>query len=357
MTNYLLAGGGTAGHVNPLLALADEIKRVDQSSQVFALGTEEGLEAKLVPNRGYPLLIVPKLPMPRKINSYLFSFPKLFRLSVEKVKGYIRENEIDVVVGFGGYASAPAYRAAKELGIPLVIHEANAKPGYANKVGAKWAKAVAVTFSNTNLPDATLTGMPMLPEMVQAAKTDNRAIALKHFGLSPNLTTLLVTGGSLGAKRINDTIAAVRELLRQNEIQVIHIVGERAELSELHEDGYIRLPYCDRMDLAMAAADFAVSRAGASTVSELAVIGLPSVLIPYAVGNGEQESNARDLVQSGGAILVLDKDFDSDFVQNELLPILKDKNRVTSMSAAAKKLGITDGSARLLQLINATLKS
>ncbi len=357
MTNYLLAGGGTAGHVNPLLAVADEIRRTDSASKVFALGTKEGLEADLVPARGYPLLIVPKLPMPRKLNGYLFKFPKLFRASVDQVKRYLAEHHIDVVVGFGGYASAPAYRAAKELGVPVVIHEANAKPGYANRVGAKWAKAVAITFSNTDLPHATLTGMPMLAEMVSAAKSDKRTEALKHFGLEEGKTTLLVTGGSLGAKRINDCIASAQSLFQQNGIQVLHILGQRSDMNATRDGGYVRLTYCDRMDLAMAVADFAVSRAGAATVSELAAMGLPAVLVPYAVGNGEQRLNAESLVAAGGAILVLDKDFDLSFIKKVLVPILKDQSRISSMRVAAKQLGITDGASRVVQLINASLKS
>ncbi len=197
MTRYLLAGGGTAGHVNPLLALADAIKDQAGEQQVWALGTIEGLESRLVPERGIKLLTVDRLPMPRKLNAYAFSFPFRFAKAIRVVKQYIVDYKIDVVVGFGGYASAPAYRAAKALRIPYVVHEANALPGYANKVGARNASAVAITFSNTKLPNAKLTGLPLREEIVELTKTDHRFEANQFFGLDPKLTTLLVTGGRL----------------------------------------------------------------------------------------------------------------------------------------------------------------
>ncbi|MEY4418656.1 MAG: hypothetical protein RIQ88_1094, partial [Actinomycetota bacterium] len=220
MTNYLLAGGGTAGHVNPLLALADEIKSSAKDNNVYALGTVEGLESKLVAERGYQLLTVARLPMPRKLNLYAIKFPFLFRKSVQKVKQYLKEFDIDIVVGFGGYASAPAYRAAKALKIPYVIHEANALAGYANRVGAKSASAVAITFSNTKLPNAILTGMPIRKELLSAKTL--RTQAATFFDLDENRTTVLVTGGSLGARTINLAIEQSRADLAAAGLQVIH---------------------------------------------------------------------------------------------------------------------------------------
>jgi len=166
MTRYLLAGGGTAGHVNPLLALAEAIKAQPGVNEVWALGTREGLESRLVPERGFPLLTIDRLPMPRRLDSYAIGFPFKFLKAVDKVKQYIEKHQIDVVVGFGGYASAPAYRAAKSLNIPYVVHEANALAGYANRVGARNATAVAITFPSTKLPQATLTGLPLRKEIV-----------------------------------------------------------------------------------------------------------------------------------------------------------------------------------------------
>ena len=356
MTNFLLAGGGTAGHVNPLLALADEIREQSKTNHVWALGTSEGLEARLVPARGYELLVVPRLPMPRKPNLYALTFPMKFQKSVELVKSYIKEHKIDVVVGFGGYASAPAYRAAKALNIPYVIHEANAMPGYANRVGAKSASAVGITFKNTKLPNSTFVGMPLRKEIIEVSNSDFRFEGAKYFDLNPKLTTLVVTGGSLGAKRINETIEASRKVLDAAGIQVLHIVGDRAGLEPLSVGSYHRIAYCDRMDLALAAADFVVARAGAATVCELAAIGLPSVLVPYPVGNGEQKFNAADLVIAGGAVLVEDAKFTPEYVSQVLVPMLSDTKRVAAMAEKAKTQGVIDGSKRLLKLISGVLK-
>lgn len=356
MTNYLLAGGGTAGHVNPLLALADEITAESKSNKVWALGTSEGLESRLVPARGYELLIVPRLPMPRRPNLYALSFPAKFQRSVQQVKTYIKEHKIDVVVGFGGYASAPAYRAAKALNVPYIIHEANAMPGYANRVGANSASAVGVTFKNTKLPKSSFVGMPLRKEIVEVSKSDFRFEGAKYFGLNPNSSTLVVTGGSLGAKRINETIEAGRKVLDAAGIQVLHIVGDRAGLEAIDSGTYHRIAYCDRMDLALACADFVVARAGAATVCELAAIGIPSVLVPYPVGNGEQKFNAVDLVDAGGALLVEDAKFTSDYVSQILIPLLSDSKRVSEMAAKAKTQGVTDGAKRLMNLISGVLK-
>ena len=355
MTNYLLAGGGTAGHVNPLLALADEIMLQPGKHKVFALGTAEGLESRLVPERGYQLLTVARLPMPRKLNGYALKFPAAFRKAVDDVKKYIAEHKIDVVVGFGGYASAPAYRAALAMGIPYVIHEANALPGYANRVGAKRASAIGITFPNTKLANGVLTGMPLRKEIVELIASDNKKMATKFFNLDTKLTTLLVTGGSLGAKRINETIEASRGVLDAAGIQLIHIVGDKAGLEPIHTGSYVRLSYCDRMDLAIASADFAVARAGAATVSEFTAVGLPTVFVPYPVGNGEQRLNAQQVVAAGGAVLVDDASFTPEYVRSELIPMVSNSKLRQEMKAKALSSGFGDGAKRLLKLVNGVL--
>ncbi len=354
MTRFLLAGGGTAGHVNPLLALADEIM-LDESNFVLALGTKEGLESKLVPERGYQLLTVPRLPMPRRLNRYALKFPFAFRSSVKLVKEYLLQQKIDVVVGFGGYASAPAYRAAQEMNIPYVVHEANAMPGYANRIGAKKAAAVAVTFSNTRLSNAVLTGMPLRSEIVALTKTSKRVEAAKYFGIDLDLPTILVTGGSLGAKRINEVIEDSRAVLAAAGIQVIHIVGSRASLPDLSEGGYRRLEYLDRMDLALAIADFAISRSGAATVSEFAAVGIPALFVPYPVGNGEQKFNAMDMVNSGAALLVEDQEFSTEYLREKIIPLVVQPKKLAEMKQKALKLGMATGASNLLKLVNTVL--
>ena len=355
MTNFLLAGGGTAGHVNPLLALADAITEDDSSHRVWALGTREGLESTLVPSRGYNLLTIERLPFPRKPSAYALTFPFRFRRAIRQVKRYLVENRIDVVVGFGGYASAPAYLAAKRLGVPVVVHEANALPGWANKLGAKSAKAIGVAFASTPIAGATFVGMPLRREIELLADQVDRETARIHFGLDPDTVTLLVTGGSLGAKRINETIDSSRKVLSAAGIQVLHIMGGRSELPEVHDKDYVRIAYCDRMDLAIAASNFAVSRAGSSTVSEFAAVGLPAAYVPYPVGNGEQKLNVRDLVDAGGGVLVLDAEFSADYVSNQLVPLVSNSRAIAEMSAKARKSGVADGCTRLLNLVKGVL--
>ena len=358
MTRFLLAGGGTAGHVNPLLALADAIKAENPQDMVWALGTAEGLESRLVPERGFELLVIPRLPFPRKLNRAALSFPARYRAAVNRVVGYLKQHQIDVVVGFGGYASAPAYTAAKKLGIPYVIHEANALPGMANRMAARGAAEVAVAFSNTKLPKAVFVGMPLRREievLAQGVSTADKVAARAHFGLDESTTTLLVTGGSLGAKRINETIEASRAALNAAGIQVLHIVGERSELEPVATHDYVRIRYCDRMDLAISAADFAVCRAGSATVSEFTALGLPAVYVPYPVGNGEQKHNVENVVHMGGGLLCLDADFTPQYVQSTLIPTVSDSRTRNQMAQNAKISGVSDGSARLLGLVRSVL--
>jgi UDP-N-acetylglucosamine--N-acetylmuramyl-(pentapeptide) pyrophosphoryl-undecaprenol N-acetylglucosamine transferase len=197
--------------------------------------------------------------------------------------------------------------------------------------------------------------MPLRREIVELTKTDYRFEALQYFGLDSNLTTLLVTGGSLGARTINETIESSRTLLEAAGIQVLHIVGDRAGLEEISVGGYRRITYCSRMELAIAASDFAVARSGAATVSEFCAVGLPAVFVPYPVGNGEQKLNAQQVVSVGGAELVLDKDFTPEYVARTLIPLLSNKKALQAMSVKAASIGTTTGSENLLRLVNGVL--
>ncbi|MEY3614763.1 MAG: undecaprenyldiphospho-muramoylpentapeptide beta-N-acetylglucosaminyltransferase [Actinomycetota bacterium] len=355
MTKFLLAGGGTAGHVNPMLALAQSLRSLDH--QVITLGTKEGLEARLVPQRGFELLTIARLPFPRKPSGYALFFPLRFAKAVAEVMGMLRKHEIDAVVGFGGYASAPAYVAAFLSRKPLVIHEANALAGIANRIGAKLTKQIAVAFNNSDLSPAAITGMPLRPEIVQSVLGYDKEQARLELGLNPFMTTLLVTGGSLGAKSINDAVIESRAVLNAAGIQILHIVGDRANLPEVSESGYHRIAYCDRMDAAIAAADMAVSRAGSSTVSEFSACGLPAIYVPYPVGNGEQKFNAETVVQAGGGKLVVDSDFTPDYISGELIPIMSHSSSLRRMAEAAKSVGIPDATERLRDLVLAAVNT
>lgn len=351
MTTALLAGGGTAGHVNPLLALADHWRTTDPTAELLVLGTAEGLEARLVPARGFELLTIPRVPFPRRPNRAALRFPTRFRDAVRRTRAIIRDRDVDVVVGFGGYAAAPAYVAARLERIPIVAHEANARPGIANRLAVWLGGRAGVTFAGTRLRGARVVGMPLRPEITRLDRAAARPEALAFFGIDPARPVLLITGGSTGAKRINETMTASAARILGAGWQVVHLTGTGRGGDDPGLEGYRTMPYCDRMDLAFAAADLVLCRSGSATVSELAAIGLPAVFVPYAVGNGEQRLNARELVDAGAAIIVADAELTPEWVARELVPLLGRRADIARMAAAAQQVGRPDGAGDLLALV------
>jgi len=357
----LLAGGGSAGHVSPLLALADCLRRRDPATTITALGTTEGLEARLVPERGYPFLTVPKVPMPRRPGADLVRLGRRLIAAVSAAGAAIESTGADVVVGFGGYVSAPLYLAARRLGVPIVIHEQNPLPGLANKLGARFTPYVAVTFPGTPLPHAVHTGMPLRPEISRLRREEVRESAFASLGLDPARTTLLVTGGSLGAQRLNQTFgAAARDLLAAG-VQVLHASGLGKDVpldlgaAPAGGPAYVVVPYLDRIELAYAAADLVACRAGANTVCELTAVGLPGAYVPLPVGNGEQRLNAEPVVAAGGGLLVADADCTPDWVRTTLVPLLGDPAALQSMAGSAAALGVPNADERLADLVLAAV--
>lgn len=357
MTTYLLAGGGTAGHVNPLLAVADALREREPAASVLVLGTAEGLESRLVPARGYELLIVAKVPFPRRPDRAAASFPWRFRRAVAQVRAHIRRNHVDVIVGFGGYASAPAYVAARRERIPFVVHEANARPGLANVLGARSAAAVGVAFDGTPLRRGEVVGMPLRREIVSLDRSGMRAEAAAHFGLDAARPVLLVFGGSLGAQRLNDAMADAWGDILAAGWQLLHVTGERSDLADPGAPGYALLRYVDRMDLAFALADLIVSRSGASTVSEVSALGIPALYVPYSVGNGEQRLNAASAVDAGAAVLLDDATFDGDAVRRLIVPLLNDPGRLAEMAATAERVGTRNGTENVVALVDRALRA
>lgn len=356
MTTYLLAGGGTAGHVNPLLAVADALRSREPDSDVLVLGTREGLEARLVPERGYELLIVDKVPFPRRPDRAASTFPVRFPRAVAQVRKHLADRRVDVVVGFGGYASAPAYVAARRARIPFVVHEANARPGLANVLGARRAARVGVAFEGTPLKRSRVVGMPLRREIVHLDREALRSEAATHFGLDADRPVLLVFGGSLGAQRLNQAFGAGQGEAWREVVdagwQLLHITGERSELGDPGHPAYAVRRYVDRMDLAFALADLVVSRAGAATVSEISALGIPAVYVPYAVGNGEQALNAASAVRAGAAVIIPDADLTAERVRSEIVPLLADEGRRAAMSEAAASVGIRNGTQNVIALID-----
>jgi len=355
VTTYLLAGGGTAGHVNPLLAVADGLRTRQDDASVLVLGTREGLEARLVPERGYELLFVDKVPFPRRADAAAARFPARFRRAVAQVRTHIRERRVDVVVGFGGYASAPAYVAARRERVPFVVHEANAKPGLANILGARWAAASGIVFDGTPLKGARLVGMPLRREIVDLDRAAQREEAARVFGLDPARPVLLVFGGSLGARRLNEALSGAWSDVVGAGWQILHAVGERNDVADPGHGDYRLVPYIDRMDLAFALADAVVSRAGAATVSEISALGIPAVYVPYAVGNGEQALNAASSVRAGAAILIPDAEFSADRVRRDVVSLLSDPRRLDAMREASASVGTRRGTENVIELIDEAL--
>jgi UDP-N-acetylglucosamine--N-acetylmuramyl-(pentapeptide) pyrophosphoryl-undecaprenol N-acetylglucosamine transferase len=359
MTSYLLAGGGTAGHVNPMLAMADALREREPDAQIVCVGTGEGLESSLVPARGFELVTIPRIPFPRlrgmvrTSRNFLAGWPK----AVETITTLIHERNVDVVIGVGGYSAAPAYAAARKTGVPYVIHEANAKPGLANRWGARHTPYVGVTFAGTPLPHATTVGTPLRKEIENLDIPSQRVAARKHFGLDVNRPVLVVTSGSQGARSINTTIARSATEIVAAGYQVLHIVGQNKPEVVPELSGYFALDYCDRMDLALAAANLVVSRAGSATVSELSALGVPAVYVPYPVGNGEQRFNAAGVVSAGGGIMVDDAHFTPAWVTSTLIPLLRDEAALEEMGNQASTVGMRDGTKRMMNLIDAALSS
>ncbi|MDQ1709976.1 MAG: UDP-N-acetylglucosamine--N-acetylmuramyl-(pentapeptide) pyrophosphoryl-undecaprenol [Frankiaceae bacterium] len=353
--NVVLAGGGTAGHVEPALALADALRGYDDSISVSALGTERGLETRLVPARGYQLDLIPAVPLPRKASVDLLRVPDRLLAAVRRTGRHLDARAADVVVGFGGYVALPAYLAARGRRVPIVVHEANAKPGLANRIGARFAARVAVTYDAKSLPRAVVTGVPIRRAIADLDRAALRDVARASFGLDADRPTLLVFGGSQGARRINDAITGAAKQLVAAGAQVLHATGMagfdavRAAVGDLEH--YVPVAYLERMDLAYAAADLALCRAGALTCAELTAVGLPAVFVPFAAGNGEQRFNAAAVVEAGGALLVNDAELDGAWIERVVAPLIADGSRLAVMATAARRFGRPDADTALMRLV------
>ncbi len=377
VTSVVLAGGGTAGHVNPLLAVADELRARNPEAKILVLGTATGLEADLVPARGYELRPIPRVPLPRRPSVDLLRLPGRLSAAIKAAEAAIDEVDAQVVVGFGGYVSTPAYLAARRRGVPVVIHEQNARPGIANRLGARWATQVGLTFPGTALKpadrDAVVTGLPLRREiaaLVEAREADPvaaRVAAADALGLDASLATVLVTGGSLGALSLNTAVAGAAETLLTVGAQVLHLTGKGKDGPV--RDAVLRLPphlvdaqryhvreYLPEMHHALGVADLVIARSGAGAVSELAALGLPAVYVPLPIGNGEQRLNATPLVAAGGGLIVDDADLTPEWVAEHVPALLADPARLDAMAAAALGTGVRDAAARVADLIEAAAK-
>ena len=383
--HIVLSGGGTAGHVNPLLAVAHVIRDLEPDADIAVVGTAVGLEHDLVPQAGFELETIEKVPFPRRPNKAALQFPAKWWAETAKVRDILTRHHAQVVVGFGGYTSAPVYAAAHKMGIPIAIHEQNARAGMANKLGARWASMIGAAYAQPGLKprkgvEVERVGLPLRPAIAQLAsdlehdRIATRKAAAAQLGVDPNRPLVVVTGGSLGAVNVNRAVAAsAKELLAH--AQVIHLTGKGKDdevrslvsvsageqvLGELGSDhasdgDYRVAPYLERIDLAFACADLIICRSGAGTVSELTALGLPAIYVPLPIGNGEQRFNAQPVVDAQGGLMVEDADFTPEWVRNHVPKLLADPKTLSDYGANAWKYGIRDAAEvmarRVLALI------
>jgi UDP-N-acetylglucosamine--N-acetylmuramyl-(pentapeptide) pyrophosphoryl-undecaprenol N-acetylglucosamine transferase len=348
----LLAGGGSAGHTSPLLATADALRRLAPDVEITCLGTRDRIEAQVIPAAGYPLEFVPSVPLPRRPNADLARLPGRLRAARRAALDVIDRIRPDVVCGFGGFVSVPAYLAARKRHIPLVVHEGNTLPGVANKLGARFTEHVATSFPDTPLPHATYVGLPIRRMIATLDRAAHRDEARATYGLRADLPVLLVTGGSQGAASINRAVLGAAPALAVAGVQVLHVTGP-AHQTEAPATGvpYVVVGYVDRMDLAYSAADAVLCRSGSNTVTEVSGVGLPAVFVPLPIGNGEQALNAKAVIEAGGGLLVDDADLTPAWVTAHVVPLLKDPERLAVMGAAAAHLIPLDADEKLARMI------
>ena len=367
-TRILLAGGGTAGHVFPAVAVARALVAADADVEPIFAGTADRLEDRLVPAAGFRLHHVPALPLPRRLSPGLLRVPGGLRRAVRRCEEILVEEQVAVAVGFGGYVSFPVARAAKRLGIPLVIHEQNAVPGLANQFAARWASRVAVTFPGSAdrfpRPDTVVvTGNPVRDEMLALDLDARRPAARRAFGLDPTLPTLLVFGGSQGARSLNRAVVGAHGLWSEpDQLQVVHAAGAslHAETAAAWEEARAThagprarcVDFIDDMGDAYAAADVVVCRAGATSIAELTALGRPAVLVPYPHATRDHQlHNALALEQVGGARTIEDSDLSPRALVEAVEPWLMDADARAAAARASRVFGRRDAASQVARLV------
>ncbi|MBH1934491.1 UDP-N-acetylglucosamine--N-acetylmuramyl-(pentapeptide) pyrophosphoryl-undecaprenol N-acetylglucosamine transferase [Streptomyces sp. AV19] len=349
--SVVVGAGGTGGHIYPGLAVAEALRRAVPDAVISFVGTERGLEGRLIPEAGYRLHTVDMIPFDPSLGARRFLLPADLLRSGLQARRVIEEQGAQVVIGMGGYPSAPAVLGARLAGRPALVHESNAVPGRANRFAATLTPHVALAFDRTrrHLPARTAerartVGMPLVGAVAgldRAARRALRADARRAFGVPPHARVVLFNGGSLGAARLTE--AAVGLARRWRDRPDVHLVIKTgpAALADvrarLATGTATAVGYLDRMDLAYAAADLMVCRAGSATVAELAALGMPAVLVPYPhAPHDHQTHNARVLCDTGAGLLLPDGETDGDRLAELIGPLLAEPERLAAMSAAAR---------------------
>lgn len=361
MTYALIVGGGTAGHVLPGIAIARElVARGHSADSIHFVGSERGVDADLVPAAGFGLTTLPGRGIQRRITLENLTSARALVRAFGQARSILAERQPRVVVALGGYASVPAGVAAVLGRRPVVVAEQNAVPGLANRLIGRFAKACAVSFEGTDLPRAEWTGNPVRPEILAVAGEPglDREAARSRLGIEPTRQLVVVFGGSLGARRMNDAVvSALPELADRGDLAIRHVIGRRdfAELEPAAHDGrltYDAIEYEDDMATVLAAADLVICRSGATTCAELAVIGRAAVLVPLPGAPGDhQTANARALERVGGAEVIPDSIFDGPLLVATLERLLREPELVARMGEAATTIARPDAAAAVVDLV------
>ena len=350
--SIVIAAGGTGGHIYPGLALAGALRKLAPDARLSFVGTRRGLEGRLIPEAGHALHLVDMIPFARNIGPRRFLLPAYAGRAAVQARRILQREHADVAVGMGGYASIPLIAGARLARVPSLIHESGAVAGRANRVAARLTRNVATAFDMKagDFPAGVSTrtvGMPLGPELAGFDRDALRAEARAAFGLTPDVSMLLVNGGSQGSARLNDAALGLARRWRDRDDVHIVLKAGRANVDDVErrlkevggEAVATCVAYLDRMDHAYAAADVALCRAGAGTIAELAVVRLPAVLVPYPFAPDDHQTvNARVLVDAGAALLVRDGDATAEWLAPQLEELFGRPDRMAAMRAAAGRV-------------------
>lgn len=344
-TNVLLCGGATAGHIEPALNVARELTQ--RGAHCEFVGTTRGLDRQLIAKAGFKLHLITPAPLPRVLSLQALLFPmRLLQALVQSLR-ISRRMRPKVIVGFGSFVALPMYIASWILRIPLVIHEANVKPGIANTVGAQIAKKKFQTIDGAIRGGETV-GTPLRMVYDSFDRVHLHSQGLNEFKLDSDRKTILVFGGSQGARHINDVVNSISEEIIDRKTQILHVVG-RANLDQMsRQPHHHAVEYVTDMALAYAVADLAICRSGALTVAEIAATNTPAIFIPFPIGNGEQEKNAQNLVESGAALMLLDKDLDGDSLKIMIYRAMENLSKMQQAGQNHKPVNSTHTLARAI---------
>lgn len=360
----VISGGGTGGHIYPALALVREIQKTNKDVSFLYIGTEDGLESKLVTRENIPFKSIEITGFKRKLSFENVKTVMRFLKGVADSKKMIREFKPDVVIGTGGYVCGPVVYAASKLNIPTIIHEQNSVPGLTNKFLSRYVDRIAVCFEEAKAffpaNKVVLTGNPRASEVLgQDGNKGKQAV-----GLDLSLPTVLIVGGSRGARPINEAVLKSLTNLREKPYQVLYVTGD-VHYEEVKKEmdligaskNVIIKPFIHNMPEVLAGVDLVVARAGATTLAEITSLGIPSILIPSPyVTNNHQEKNARALSDHGAAILMLQSELNGTKLVEQMDEILLNETKLQAMKMAAKKLGIPDAATQLYRLMNEIIK-